>query len=243
MQVCDAPPISPDNSSQSDASNIVGSRNFSFYLTNKGSESNFYPVGPKVTSTDKIIPLLSNAGNLASQSNASANTTPTSISKSILNPASQSNASTNATPTSISKSFLNPASQSNALTNATLSKNSKSILKASPQDHIPISKFSWLEPAINSCQPDNLVIKPPRFIVYKDTELVNTERAGDINKLQTERLIRTTITNMQTELTMCEYPRTPSDEELIEMGKALTITYPSLLDDFDSPVSYWFRIQ
>ncbi|XP_066911753.1 uncharacterized protein [Clytia hemisphaerica] len=108
-----------------------------------------------------------------------------------------------------------------------------SILK-SDGGKILLSSFSWIEKAAACHQPDILVISSPRFVVYKDAKLMNTEKAGGLNKTQVDQLLRTTITNMQTELSLRKYPRTPSDEELEEMAKALTITYPSLIDELNS---------
>ncbi|XP_066931758.1 serine-rich adhesin for platelets-like [Clytia hemisphaerica] len=97
--------------------------------------------------------------------------------------------------------------------------------------------------ATSANQPSFLVIQPPRFVIYKDVELTNTENAGGLNKSQSERLIRTTVTTMQAELTRSHRLRTPSEEELTEMAKALVIQYPSMRDDLQSHETCLERLQ
>ncbi|XP_066912902.1 uncharacterized protein [Clytia hemisphaerica] len=99
---------------------------------------------------------------------------------------------------------------------------------------IQLSSISYIEASNQSFQPDLLVINQPKFVIYKDPELINTEQAGGLNKVQVDRLVRTTITNMQTKLTVENHLRTPTCEELTEMAKALTLTFPSLLDALES---------
>jgi len=213
LQTCGTPPVSP---------------------TDTGSYSNALDlVGPKLTPTNETKPFSLSLTDSGSKSNAS----------NLVEPKVTPTIKRNSTSLYLTD---NGGLQSNtsdlAEPKATPANKTKSILKYSPGENVPISQFSWIETAKSPHQPDLLMIKPPRFIVYKDAELVNREKAGGINKIQIDRLIRTSITNMQTELSLREYPRTPTDEELTEMAKALTITYPTLLDDLDSCVSYDYFI-
>ena len=87
------------------------------------------------------------------------------------------------------------------------------------------------------CSTPKMQLKSPEYTIYRDADIVVAAKSRSMPSELRHRLIRATISNMQAMAFSHPFNRKPTNAEVNEMAKSLTITYPCLNDPETGHVS------
>jgi hypothetical protein len=80
-------------------------------------------------------------------------------------------------------------------------------------------------------------MKRPAYTIYSDADVLCSSKNGAMSSDIRNRLVRGTIHNMVSAASSPPFNRFPTQSEIEEMSKSLTITYPCLRDGETGHVS------
>lgn len=137
-------------------------------------------------------------------------------------------------------------SSSATITSGLLSISTSPCLGTSSNE--PLSKSEMEEGTPNPLKllktsPVSSQLKNPDYVIYRDELLDKTEQNGGLSKALKDRLVRYTVSNMCTQAYQKPFNRRPTNPEVEEMAKSLTLVYPSIKDVNGSHLGLFYKLR